>query len=321
MATGSKPRTASGYHADVTAACERTLLTLLGAFGTLKQTLRLVGGLVPRYLTPETPPDVPAHAGTSDVDIVLNIQLIAEGNGYASLADQLKARGFMRYIDPQGRAISWRWTRQVNEHISVFVEFLQEAGDHAPGKPISVDGERVSALPVKYAGIVHDWFAEISITGELLDAGGILTDTIRIADAPSFIILKALALSDRFEHKDAADLIHVIRYAGTLEDVAMMFVERELSGQHPGAIDVGIDALRRLFCDDDAAQGYMKVGPVRYAEFHSTGDEEAQVRDQRYASGLVEGLLDRIREGLERQPVTAHPQQFNDQDIRVVLRR
>ena len=31
MATGSKPRTAEGYSADVTAACERTLLTLLGA--------------------------------------------------------------------------------------------------------------------------------------------------------------------------------------------------------------------------------------------------------------------------------------------------
>jgi hypothetical protein len=301
MATGSKPRTAEGYSADVTAACERTLLTLLGAFGTLKHTLRLVGGLVPRYLTPETPPDVPAHAGTSDVDIVLNIQLIAEGNGYASLADQLKARGFTRYIAPEGHAVSWRWTRRIDGQVSVFVEFLQEAGDHEPGKPISVDGERVSALPVKYAGIVHDWFTEATITGELLDAGGMLTDTIRIADVPSFVILKALALSDRVEHKDAADLIHVIQYAESVENVATMFVDRELSGQHPGAIDAGLNALRRLFCDDENAQGHMKVGPVRYAEFHFTGDEETKVRDQRYASGLVQNLLDLIRDGLDKR--------------------
>lgn len=81
MASGPKPRDAAGYDANVTAACERTLLTLLGAFGNLKNTLRLVGGLVPRYLTPEAPPDVPAHVGTSDVDVVLNLQVIAEGEG------------------------------------------------------------------------------------------------------------------------------------------------------------------------------------------------------------------------------------------------
>ncbi|AOK67854.1 hypothetical protein WM33_20180 [Burkholderia multivorans] len=69
--------------------------------------------------------------------------------------------------------------------------------------------------------------------------------------------------------------IHVIRYAGSVEDIATMFVDLELSGQHPGAIDAGLDALRRLFCNDENTQGYMKVGPVRYAEFHFTGDEEA----------------------------------------------
>lgn len=33
MAKELKPRTASGYDTDVTLACERTLLTLLSAFG------------------------------------------------------------------------------------------------------------------------------------------------------------------------------------------------------------------------------------------------------------------------------------------------
>jgi hypothetical protein len=109
MATGSKPSTAADYRADVTVACERPLLTLLGAFGSLKTTLRLVGGLVPRYLTPEAPPHVPAHAGTSDVAVVLNIQVIAEGDGYVTLADQLAVHGFQRYVNPEGAASSWRW--------------------------------------------------------------------------------------------------------------------------------------------------------------------------------------------------------------------
>lgn len=143
MATELKPRTAAGYNPDVTSACERTLLTLLSAFGNLKDTLRLVGGLVPRYLTPAAPPDIPMHAGTSDVDIVLNLEVLAVGNEYASLAEQLNARGFTRWVE-DGRAASWRWRRKVDEHIEVVVELLRDAGDQAPGRSISVDGERVS---------------------------------------------------------------------------------------------------------------------------------------------------------------------------------
>jgi hypothetical protein len=251
-----------------------------------------VGGLVPRYVTPEAPPDVPAHAGTSDVDVVLNIQVIAEGDGYVTLADQLAARGFERYVNPEGAASSWRWQRKIDEHMFVLVEFLRDAGGDQPGKPVNVDGERVSALAVKYAGIVYNWFGEREVTGELLDGGGVSTEVVRFADVPAFVVLKALALDDRTESKDAADLIHVLRHAGKIEDVAEMFVERELSQTHPGAIDAGLNALRRRFCDDEHSEGYLKVGPVKYAMFHYTGDDDALVRDQRDASGLVQALLD-----------------------------
>lgn len=57
-------KAAEGYNAGVTLACERTLLTLLCAFITLKTTIHLVGGLVPRYLTlrrHETSPHTREH--------------------------------------------------------------------------------------------------------------------------------------------------------------------------------------------------------------------------------------------------------------------
>jgi hypothetical protein len=314
MAAGAKPSTATGYRADVTVACERTLLTLLGAFGSLKTTLRLVGGLVPRYLTPEAPPDVPAHAGTSDVDVVFNIQVIAEGDGYAALADQLIARGFERYVSPGGATSSWRWQRKVDEHVSVLVEFLRDAGGDPPGRPVNVDGERVSALTVKYAGVVHNWFSEREITGELLDGGGISTEVVRFADVPAFIILKALALDDRTESKDAADLIHVLRFAGQIGDVAEMFIERELSQTHPGAIDAGFHALRRRFCDDEHGEGYLKVGSVKYAAFHYTGNDDVRVQDQRYASGLVQALLEHFCTQLKERKLIANPSVLHECD-------
>lgn len=46
----SKPQDVSGYSQEVTQACEQALVTVLGCMGNLKDTVRLVGGLVPRYL-------------------------------------------------------------------------------------------------------------------------------------------------------------------------------------------------------------------------------------------------------------------------------
>lgn len=293
-----KPKTAEGYDPDVTAACERALVTLLSAFGTLKSTVRLIGGLVPRYLTPERPPEVPAHAGTSDLDVVLNIEVLADGEGYASLASQLKARGFSRHTNVDGVATAWRWKRQVDEHLYVVVDFLRDKKDGDPAKAVAIDGERVSAMPISYAGIVHDWYLEREIGAELLDGAGFSNEKIRFADVPAFIILKALAFDDRGENKDAADLIHVLRYAGTPEEVAELFVERHASGLHSEAFAAGIRALRVRFCTDHMAPGYKKTGPVAYATFWGIEDQDEKVLKQRDASGLVTMVLALIEERL-----------------------
>lgn len=295
-----KPRTASGYNQDVTQACEQTLLTMLSAFGNLKETLRLVGGLVPRYLTPAVDPEVPAHAGTSDVDVVLNLELLASGDEYATLAEQLKARGFERTPNRGGVPSSWRWRRKVDEHLEVVVELLRDAGEHPPGRAVSINGEEVSAMCIKHAGITADWFCEKTVTAHLLDGQGVSTEQIRFADVPAFVILKALAMDQRQEPKDAADLIHVIRYAGSLEEVAELFAVRIRSGQHEDAVRDGLRALKLRFCDDEHAQGYEKVGPVAYAQFLGAEDGDEQVRLQLDASHLVEGLLQLIHEKTTR---------------------
>lgn len=108
----------------------------------------------------------------------------------------------------------------------------------------------------------------------------------------------------RLQGRKAADSDYCpapIRYAGTAEDVATIFVDRELSRQHLSAFDAGLVASHRLFCDDENPQGHLKVGPVQYAEFHFTGNEEARLLHLRDASGLVQNLLDLIRDGLKKR--------------------
>lgn len=74
----AKPATFDGYSDQYTLACERVLLTLLRGLGPWKDSVYLVGGLTPRYLVPARPPVVPAHAGTLDVDIVMDLQILAD---------------------------------------------------------------------------------------------------------------------------------------------------------------------------------------------------------------------------------------------------
>jgi hypothetical protein len=80
----------------------------------------------------------------------------------------------------------------------------------------------------------------------------------------------------------AADLIHVIRYSGSIEEVAALFVQaaQKLEGRASGA--------RQRFGDDEHGEGYGKVGAVAYARFHGENDEDEDelVGRQRFAAGL-----------------------------------
>ena len=75
-----KPTAIQGYDQAVTDACERVLVTLVRHLGPWRDSIFLVGGLTPRYLIKERPPAVPAHAGTADV--VVDMQLLADTEAY-----------------------------------------------------------------------------------------------------------------------------------------------------------------------------------------------------------------------------------------------
>ncbi len=63
----------------------------------------LIGGLTPRYLVAARPPDVPAHAGTRDLDIVIDLQILADTAGYRTLEENLRAMKFERSMNERGK--------------------------------------------------------------------------------------------------------------------------------------------------------------------------------------------------------------------------
>lgn len=292
-----KHKTFAEYDDDLTHACESALGMLLRAFGTLAPTLRLVGGLVPRYLTPEAPPDVPKHAGTTDVDVVLAIEVLAEKGKYNKLSEQLKANGFSRVVNLDGKVSFWRWERKVDGQ-NIVVEFLQHTDDpEKNARAQSVIDEGVSAMQILHAGVVHEMYLEREVIVELPDGNGKAKIPIRHADAVAFILLKALAFDDRKTNKDAADLIHVMRYAESIEKLAALYAQRVKEGKHHDALEQGLQALERKFCDDKDIEGFEKEGPAQFCAFHEIGEQGSEERllEQRNVSGLVTEFVTLVR--------------------------
>ena len=73
------------------------------------ESVRLVGGLTPRYLAPALRAGKVAHAGTGDVDIVIQLEMLAKTDAYRSLEENLKEMGFERAENEKGEKQSWRW--------------------------------------------------------------------------------------------------------------------------------------------------------------------------------------------------------------------
>jgi len=292
----NKPATREGYDAKVTENCERVLVALLSGLGPWKDSVYLIGGLTPRYLVPERPPVVPAHAGTSDIDIVVELQMLADTDAYRTLEDNLGTLGFERAENEKGEKQSWRWKVLTEAGIPAILELLADDPEASGGKvrTLPVEGN-VSALNIPHASMVFDHHNTKEIRAELLGGNGVAIEQLRYADLVSFTCLKAFAFEDRRERKDAHDLVYCIEHApGEMDSTAKQFREAR-AGKHSSVIEKALGILKTRFTDDDKTEGYLKDGPVAVAKFELVEDEEeakeSKALRQRKVSDLVSGFL------------------------------
>jgi hypothetical protein len=295
-----KPATFDGYSDPYTEDCERVLVTLLRGLGPWKESVYLIGGLTPRYLVTARPPEVPAHAGTLDVDIVIDMQILADTAAYHTLEENLRKMGFERAENSAGMKLSWRWQTRTEQGALMVLELLADAPDIAGGKvqPLPTVGT-ISALNIPYSSIAFDLHQVAEIQAEILGDNGIATERIRHANVVSFTCLKSFAYDQRFERKDAHDLIYCLEHAAEGLDAVAMAFQRERSGKHGAVVKASLAILRSRFASDDKTEGYRKDGPVSVARFElGEGDEpeqrEARILRQRQACDVIEQLLARI---------------------------
>ena len=296
----TKPKTIGGYTQPVTEACERVLVTLLRNLGPWRNSIFLVGGLAPRYLIKARPPAVPAHAGTGDVDVVVDIAMLADTEAYRTLEENLRAMGFERAVNDRGVKQSWRW-KAVVDGGSMILEFLADDPALRGGRVQELPTEGgVSAVNIPHASMVFDLHESVEITAELLDGNGEATETVRYADIVSFVCLKAFAFDDRFERKDAHDIVYCLEHYEGSVDAARDAFARALETQHREVIRDALSRLAQRFCDLDTPDAaYRKDGPVAVARFEDDDvaveedDELANQRilRQRGAAAIVAALV------------------------------
>ena len=296
----AKPATLDGYSDQYTFDCERVLVTLLRGLGPWKDSVYLVGGLTPRYLVAARPPMVPAHAGTMDVDIVIDLQILTDTEAYHTLEDNLKKMGFERAENEQKQKLSWRWQTRTEHGALMVLELLADAPEIAGGKvqPLPTDGT-ISALNIPHSSIVFDLYQVTEIQAELLGDNGVATEQVKHANLVSFTCLKSFAFDQRFERKDAHDLIYCIEHAPESIDAVAEAFRKQLDGKHGPVIRESLDILRRRFAEDEKTEGYRKDGPVSVAKFEFGDKDESDQREaralrQRQVSDLIDQLLARI---------------------------
>lgn len=148
--------------------------------------------------------------------------------------------------------------------------------------------------------MVFDLHESVEITAELLDGNGEATETVRYADIVSFVCLKAFALDDRFERKDAHDIVYCLEHYEGSVDAARDAFARALETQHREVIRDALSRLAQRFCDLDTPDAaYRKDGPVAVARFEDDDvaveedDELANQRilRQRGAAAIVAALV------------------------------
>jgi hypothetical protein len=277
MTTDLKPRHRSGYSREETEQVEMVCLTVIGALGAYVDDLCVVGGLVPLLLIDrrlgidETEED--RHPGTNDFDVGLSIALLDEER-YAEVSKRLRAEGFGPDENEAGNEVRQRWRLG---DLEVTVDFLMAPPPgHADDVRLHDLEPDLAALVTQGLDLAFEEKVDVDLDGVTIK-GEKLRRTIPVCGPAAFLILKALAFADRMEHKDAFDLVYLLRRfpssPGAVVEQLALHASRDEK-----VVAAALAALANDFEEIDS------IGPQRAAEFSAD------------AHGYVDDLLQACRD-------------------------
>jgi len=279
------------YTPEALQACEKALRTIVSRIGAWGPRLVLFGGLAPRYIVDSPPSEVGEHTGTSDLDVVVGVEIEVDDEGvYTKLQQELKKTGFQESDDG-----SWAWERRVDGVRVVLEFFCPVEPDGEPGRlkrnPGGDAGSRISAIQLRGAEIAGADCRTVDLSGEVLDHGGHRTVSIRVVNILPFLVLKAFALETRDKEKDAYDIVWTLNAFGEAGPASAAEAAAESPVADWDEVAAALDVLEDQFGGPEAQ------GPRNYARFFlgPRDDDDRRMRLRRDAHGTVRTFLSRWR--------------------------
>jgi hypothetical protein len=251
------------------ARAELALIRLLHELREGDVFLVVLGGLVPEVLA-RGDGLMPAHLGTTDVDVLL----ITHVDPDADLGGVERALERMQF-DPDAGADGWRWRGPV-DGVAVKLEFLCDLPDQREHEVIRPSGcAKLAAVNLRGTGYVALDFAWEELSGELAD-GTQVSVRVRFAGLAGYLLSKCVTARSRAATKDYYDLAYVLLHnrAGGPEQAARQVLESELATELPSLRSTLIEIRERY-------TSTAEVGPHGYAEQAVEVDPEADASELR----------------------------------------
>lgn len=246
---------------------EQALVRVVHHYGATPEFV-LLGGLVPELLCSGSDT---LHAGTTDVDVQVDLEIAAGAVNTARLEQALANAEFT--VDAER---IWRWHADVDGQKAVVkFELLADLDAEPAGAIVSFDAcEALGAVNLRGTGFAARDFAPRPIRARV---GGVDYEVdVNVTGLAGFLLAKAAAAYGRRKEKDWYDIAFVLLHndAGGPE-AAVEAVRNRFSADLVGITRSGIDDLLANFDAVDAQ------GPAAYASqivVDHPGLDEAQLR-------------------------------------------
>ena len=207
----AEPSRASDYDDRGVQAAHSVLVELGQILGPYRESVVIVGGMVPYLLYPQV---IPGHIGTLDIDLNLDPDNLDDGQ-YAQLIEILEGHGYERNVDPL-KPFQLRRTVDLRDGggpVPVLVDLLMpRTARPSANRPPLVMGLRVQGVDGGEIALTNP--VRLPIDGAMPD-GRQNSVSLLVASIPALLVMKGYALDGRDKQKDAYDIYFSVRnYAG-----------------------------------------------------------------------------------------------------------
>jgi len=279
--------TRSNYPKNEVEACLSVLVEFMTLLGEYRESIVLIGGWVPYFLIERKKHE---HVGSLDIDAAFDFNTISS-EAYNTILKLLKKRGYQEGNQP----FVFHRTIKVESGIEVTVEINLLAGEYG-GTSKSHRTQKIQDVRARKARgcdlVFEHNFLNI-ITAKMPDQATNQL-TIKIADVIPFLVMKGMALWDRYKEKDAYDIYFTIsNYPGGIQTLVNMFKPVKSNR----LVTEGLGKIKSKFIDIESP------GPIWVVNFEEITDEEEKDIVKRDVFERVNTFLDalQIKPFLDRQ--------------------